>query len=165
MDYNKFKIKKNIWSLKGDYKIYDEHEHVQYYVKGENPFLRSKFSFCDSDDEVLFNIRRKLLSLRHTFYIAKDGIDVIKIVKTLGIRPKIFVEHLIDPDAFYVEGNIWGLNYKFYQGGEEFAMVSKDLWKLIDTYGVVVKQDADESLVLAVVTIINIIKDIQESRG
>lgn len=163
MNYNKYKIKKNMWSLKGDYRAYDEHDNELYHVEGQALSFNSKFRFLNSKGEELFKIRRKVFTFKPTFYISNDDQDILKIVKTFSFKPKIFVEYLAEQDAFYIEGNIWGNEFKFYKDSREFAYVTKDIWKMTDIYGVAVEEQEGESLILAVVVIINIIKDLEQA--
>lgn len=146
-------------SLKGDYRVYDESENEVYRAEGQTFSMSNKYIFQDSNGETIFEFRQKVLSLKPTFFITRDGQDILKIQKTFGFKPEIFVEYLLDTDAFYVSGNIWGSEYKFFKEGREFAYVAKDIWKLADTYGVAVEEGQDATIVLAVVVIIQIIKD------
>ena len=68
-------------------------------------------------------------------------------------------------DAFLVRGNFWGNEYRFYRDGEEFAYASKNIWNLTDEYGIAIHTDQEETLVLAVVVIINIIRGLRQSKG
>ena len=164
MSYRKFKIKKKIWSVKGHYQVFDEQDRLVYETRG-NSWMQSNFSFTDASGSEIFHLRRKMLSLRHTFFLSNGSEELFKVFKTFKLKPEIFVENLIDPDAFYIEGNLWASEFRFFREEEEFAFVSKDIWKLADTYGVAIKDGREEALILALVIIINIIKDIQQARG
>ncbi len=163
MSYKKFKIKKNMWSLKGNYHVVNEQDVEILHAEGKPLSLRKKYIVKNVEGEELFYIRQKLLTFQPTFFISKNGKDLFKIVKSFSFKPEIFVESLEDPDAFYVEGNFWGFEFKFFQDGREFAYVSKDIWKMTDTYGVAIEDGKDDQLILTVVIIINIIKDLESS--
>ena len=162
MEFKKFKITGKSFTLRGNYTIHDDNDKEVYTVKG-SPFLR-KFTMFNTLGEEVLQIRRKVFSLRFTYFIYKDDQQMFKIVRALGFRPSIFVESLIESDAFVMQGNVWDSEYAFYQEDKEFAYVSKKMWSLSGNYGVAIAQGWEEDIVLAMVIIIDVIRRTKNRR-
>ena len=90
---------------------------------------------------------------------------MFRIWRTFGLKAEIFVESLIENDAFVIQGNIWSSEFSFYRNDEEFAHVSRNIWKIPDVYGVAIEKNADHEIVLAMVIIIDLIKDRRKRRS
>jgi uncharacterized protein YxjI len=162
LSFKKFKIKEKVWSLRQDYRILDENDNLLYRTDGSKFSFKNKTVLLDASGEEIVRIEKKLLTMRPTYLIIKEGQPLFKIVKRFTLKPRIIVESLTDSDAFLVEGNLWGNEYRFVANDEEFAFVSKDIWKLADTYGIAMHPDSREDINLAVILIIDMIKDEQE---
>ena len=162
MSFKKFKIKEKVWSLRQDYQILDENDNLVYRTDGSKFSFKKKTVLFDSSDQEVIRIEKKLFTVRPTYLIIKDGVPLYKIVKRFTLKPRIIVESLTESDAFIVEGNLWGNEYRFVTEDEEFAFVSKDIWKLADTYGIAMHPDSREEINIAVILIIDMIKDEQE---
>ena len=156
MEFKKYKVKGKLFSIFGKYEIRDEHDHIVYTAKSN--FLQTKVPLIDDLGHEVLVIKRKLFALRYTYFIEKRGEPLFKVVKTLGLKPTVFIESLSQPDAFLVEGNIWGTEYAFYKEDEEFAYVSGKMFNLPGLYGVAIKDGEDKDAVLALVLIIDLIK-------
>ena len=156
MEFKKYKVKGKLFSIFGKYEISDENDHISYTAKSN--FFQTKVPLLDDLGHEVLTIRRKVLSLRYTYFIERDGAPLYKVVKTLGLKPTVFIESLSQPDAFLVEGNIWGTEYAFYKENEEFAYVSGKMFSLPGLYGVAIKEGEDPRIVLALVLIIDLIK-------
>ena len=162
MEFKKYKIKGKLFSLFGEYTITDESDRLCYTAK-TNLFQTKLTIFDDSGNEVLL-VRRKFFSFRYTFFIEKDGESIFKIWKTIAWKPEIFIESLVSPDAFLIQGNIWATEYAFYRENIEFAYVSHKLWNIRGVYGLAVKDGEDDAVVLALVLIIDLIKKAKRRR-
>lgn len=158
MTYAKFKIKRKIWSFKNSFQILDEDDQIVYQVTGNQFNPKTSYLLTDARNNECFSIRCKLWTIKNTFYISKDGQDVYKVKQSLGLKSELFVESLLEPDAFYVSGNLWGSEYKFIREDIEFAFVSKNVWKVVDTYGIAIDEKENIPLVLAIVIIIELIQ-------
>ena len=159
MSFVKYRIKERFLAFKRRYLLYDDQDREIGYVS-KHPFsLVKKATFYDLSDEVLFVISKKPFSFRPTYYIERRGEREMRIFRSLGFRPDIYVESLISSDAFMIQGNIWHSEYAFYKNDRGFAYVSRDIWKIPDSYGVAVDQTEDELIVLCMVIIIDLMID------
>ena len=162
MNFRKYKVKGKIFSLFGEYRISDQSDALCYSAKSN--FLRTSMSIRDEFGQEVLMIRRKFLSLRYTFFIEKDDKPIFKVWKTLSFKPQVYIESLIEPDAFEIQGNIWATEYAFYREGLEFAYVSHKIWDIRGVYGLAIKEEEDHSLVIALVLIIDMIKKANRRR-
>jgi uncharacterized protein YxjI len=156
MEFKKYKVKGKLFSIFGNYEISDENDHIVYTAKSN--FFQTMVPLIDELGHQVLMIRRKIFSLRYTYFIEINGEPLYKVVKTLGLKPTVYIESLSRPDAFLIEGNIWGTEYAFYKENEEFAYVSGKMFNLPGLYGVAIKEGEDTHIVLALVLIIDLIK-------
>ena len=158
MAYNKYKIKENFFSFTPRYTITDEEERlIGTANKHAFSFRKQITLFNDSDTEVS-SIYKELFSFRRTYYIHKNGKRQFKIFKTFSLKPRIYVESLIHPEAFLIQGDIWSSEFAFYRDGIEFAYVSRNIWQIRDAYMAAIKEEEDQFLILAVVVVIDLLR-------
>lgn len=163
MGYKKFKVKEKLWSWSGEFTIYDDREMIAYTVKGKKFSWTKLMTFYDWEENYLFTIRRRLFTLRPTFIIEREEEEICRIVKRITIKPRIEVDFAQPGHNLVIEGNLWGNEYRFFKNDVEFAFVSKDIWKLAGSYGVAVEDAEDADIVLAIVVVIELMKDAQRA--
>ncbi len=165
MSFNKFQIKEHFLKFTPRYTISDEHGYLIATVN-KHPFsLSKKATYLDENGLEKLTIHKKKFSFRRTYFIHKNDQIICRIWKTFGFRPEIFVESLVEPDAFVIEGNILRSEYSFFKNDTEFAHVSRNIWKIPDQYGVAIKKDEDQDIVLAMVIIIDLIQESRRRRS
>lgn len=156
----KFQIEEKIFKFPKKYIINDDRGNLSYYAVGKVFSPWDETTFYDSFDEEIFKFKRKIFSWKTTFFILKDGKPVYKMfAKLVEVRPTMYVESLTESDAFFIEGDLLRKEYNFYREEKKFASVSKEFFSLADIYGVEVNDNEDVQLVLAVVVIIDLIRD------
>lgn len=166
MSFLKYRIVERFMRFKKRFLITDEEDRLIGYVS-KHPFsLRKKATLFDESDIPRLIIYKKPFSFRSTYFIEKEEQRIFRVFKTIGFRASIFVESLIAPDAFMIQGNIWYSEYAFYKNDQEFAHVSRDIWKIPDNYGVAIKEDEeDHLLILALVIVIDLIHDSRKKKS
>lgn len=165
MNFIKYKVKQKIFSFNPRYIISDADDRLVATVSLKPFSFSQRATLYNESGEVVYQLSRKPFSFRSTYFITKDGRQFFRIFKTFGFKPKIFVEALEKPDAFMIQGNIWHSEYSFYKNDKEFAYVSRDLWKLADTYGVAIKEDEDHYLILSMAIVIALINHRRKQRS
>jgi uncharacterized protein YxjI len=120
-------------------------------VDGKALRIRNTLVLETPDGEEVFTNQKKLLSIRDTMEIERDGRAVATVKKALMTplrdRFSIEVEHGEDMEA---KGNIVDHEYKIERGGENVAEVSKRWFRMRDTYGIEIAETQDDALILAV---------------
>jgi len=158
-DFRKYKIKHNPFSFKHRYVITDEDELLIAEAKTNLFSSRFKTTIYDDFGDQVMRIRKKLFSFKRTFFIDIAGEPKYRIQRTFSFKPKIFVDALDEPDAFMVQGDIWGSEYAFYKDGEEFAFVSKKMWSFKGVYGIAVREGHDHMPVIALVIVLSLMRN------
>ncbi len=162
MDFKKYKVRGRLFTFVAQYSITDEEDQLCFSAKSN--FIQTRMPVNNSLGEEVLTIKRKWFSLRYTYFIEKEGVPVFKVWKSLTLKPRIFIESLVEPDAFLVQGNIWATEYAFYRGDKEFAFVSHKLFNIRGLYGVAIKPEESHEIVLALVLIIDLIKKARRRR-
>ena len=132
-----------------DYWIEDDSGAKVYKVNGKVARIRDTWVLEDARGEEVSRIRERKLSVRDAIKIEYGGREA-KVKKALvGIRDRFHVE-VEDGEDLRVKGNIVDHEYEIERDGDTIAEVSKKWFRVRDTYGVDVLDDADSVLVLSV---------------
>jgi uncharacterized protein YxjI len=158
-------IRQKIISITDNFTIRTPDGTDVYNVKGRLISIGDKLVLCEThgDDRVV--IKEKLLRVRPTYRITRNGQTLATINKRLLTvmrdRFKVNVPH--EPEL-EITGNIWAHEYRFLRQGKEVAHVSKAWISLTDRYGVQVNDDEDTLLYLACAIVIDMISHNTASR-
>ncbi len=144
----KLYFKQRLFSWLDDYDIFDENGNPVFMVKG-----RLSIGHCleiyDQNEVSIGMIQEKVFTFLPKFEIYKQGVFVGEVRKELTFLKDQFT---IDYNEWYVEGDYFDWDYCIYQGNERIATVSKELFRLTDTYVLDVK-DASNALDVVLVTL------------
>lgn len=151
-----------------DWWIEDERGTKVFLVDGKAMRLRDTFELKDARGRVLIDIRRKLLSLRDTMLIERDGEPLATVRrKRLSLLRNHFRVILADGSTVLdVSGRVLDREFVVEYEGELLAVISRRWLTLRDSYGVdVVREDADPALLIAVtVCVIHLAEKEREER-
>lgn len=163
MAFYEYKIKEHFLSFNPRYTITDDRGQVVGQVEKHafSPHKRATV-YNDLEQEVA-EIHKKLFSFQRTYYIHKSGIPHFRIFKTFGLKPRIYVESLTKPEAFYIQGDIWSTEYAFYRENKEFAYVSRKAWKIKDAYLAAIEEDEDQYLILTIIIVLDFLRKSRKS--
>jgi uncharacterized protein YxjI len=153
----RYVMKQKFWSWGDDFMIRDERGNDVFLVDGRAFSWGDKLSFQDmAGNEVAF-IRQKLLSWGPTYEIESRGrlLAVVKKELFTFFRCKFTVD-VPGPDDLEARGDFLDHEYSFERGGQTVANVSKQWFKLTDTYGVEI-EGADDVLILASAVVIDMV--------
>jgi uncharacterized protein YxjI len=102
----------------------------------------------------------KVMRIKDTYSIYRKG-NVLATVKKALITPRHqrFDVHVAGGENMEVQGNIAEHEYAFYEGRNKRAEVSKKWFRVADTYGVDIVPGADDSLILAITVVIDMMVD------
>ncbi len=134
-----------------DYWIEDDNGNKAYLVDGKAMRLRDTWELKDAQGRVLVDIHQKMLALRDTMVIERDGEPLARIKrKRLSLLRNHYRVALADGNELDVSGKILDREFAIEYDGELLAVVSRRWLTLRDTYGVdVVRDDADPALLIA----------------
>jgi len=148
----RYLVRDRILGFGDDYWIEDEHGEKAFLVDGKAMRLRDTFELKDPEGRVLIDIREKMLALRDTLLIERDGEALASIRrKRLSLLRNHYRVILVDGTELDVSGKILDREFAIEYDGELLAVISRRWLHLRDTYGVdVVREDADPALLIAV---------------
>lgn len=144
----KFRMREDLISFGDDYWIEDEQGDKAFRVNGKALRMRDTWVLEDADGREVATIEEHRLG-RDKIVIQMGGRTVTVKKALVGIRDRFHVEVELGHDL-KVHGNIADHEYDVDRDGDKIAEVSKKWFRVRDTYGVEVKDDADSVLVLAV---------------
>jgi uncharacterized protein YxjI len=104
----------------------------------------------------VFTIQKKIVSIRDTMEIERDGRGVATVTKALlaPLRERFSID-VADGGDMEASGNIVDHEYSIERGGDQVAEVSKRWLNMRDTYGIEIAEDEDDALILAVTVCID----------
>jgi len=149
-DKRKFQMRQKLMAIGDDYWIEDESGNKAFKVDGKAMRMRDTWVLEDVNGADVATIQEKKLSIRDKIKIELAGGREATVKKAMvGIRDRFIVEVDGGKDL-KVHGNIVDHEYDIDRDGDKIAEVSKQWFRMRDTYGVEVEHDADTVLVLAV---------------
>jgi uncharacterized protein YxjI len=145
----RFQMREDLISIGDDYWIEDEAGHRAFHVDGKVARLRDTWILKDIAGNEVAHIREKKLTVRDTIKIEVGGREATVKKALVGIRDRFHVEVQLGDDL-KVKGNVVDHEYKIERNGDKIAEVSKKWFRVRETYGVEIEDEADAALVLAV---------------
>ena len=152
-----YRMRQRLLSIGDDYWIEDDAGHRAFKVNGKALRLRETLDFEDAHGTRLLRIQQRALRLRETMKIEDAEGRTVATVKKALIAPlrermTVSVEHGEDLD---VRGNLFDHEYSIDAGGHTVADVSKQWFRIADTYGVRIAPGENEVLLLAITAAID----------
>ncbi len=153
----RYVIREKLLCLGDDFRIQDAAGRDVFFVDGRAfNLLREKLSFQDVDGKELAFIREKLIALRKTYEIYREGKRVAAVRKDLfDFFSCQFTVDVPGPNDYRAKGNFLQHHYVFERGGRIVAEVSKRWLTVRDTYGVDIQEGEDDLLILASAVVID----------
>ena len=142
----RFLVRERLFAIGDDYWIEDERRAARSsWSTARRMRLRDTFELKDADGRVLVELRQKLISLRDTMLIERDGEELATIKrKRLSLLRNHYRVTLVDGTELDVSGKILDREFAIEYDGELLAQISRRWLTVRDTYGVdVVREDAD----------------------
>jgi uncharacterized protein YxjI len=146
----KFMMRERMFSIGDDFWIEDETGRRVFLVDGKALRLRQTFELKGPDGEILAIIRKKIVSVRDTMIVERDGETVAKVHKKLfsPLRHKMVIE-LAGGQEWTATGDIIEKNYLIESDEGPVAQTSRKWFRIRDTYGIEIDHP-DVPLVLSV---------------
>jgi uncharacterized protein YxjI len=153
----RYLVQERIFSFKADFWIEDENGNRVFFVDGKALSLRETFELRDASGELRALIRKKMFAVRDTMEI-EDGNGVIA-----KIRPAFFspFKHryeidLADGSRLEAVGNFADKDWELLaEGNQVIGRISRQWFRIRDTYGVEVAPGADDAVIIAIAVCID----------
>jgi len=153
----RYQMHQRMMSIGDDYVIENERGEPVYKLDGKALRIRKTIVFKDMDDRELAKIQERLWHIKDTMEIEGPEGNRIAIVKKALFTPwrERWVIKVEDGQDLRVEGDILDHEYRIERDGTTVAEISKQWFKIRDTYGVEVAPGEDDILILAVAAVLD----------
>ncbi len=153
----RYLVQERIFSFTADFWIEDEAGNRVFFVDGKALSLRETFELKDANGDLLIVIRKRFFSVRETMEIE----DRNRVIAT--VRPAFFspLRHRYDVDLadgsrLEAVGNFVDKDWELLDGdGQTVGRISRQWFRIRDTYGVEVAPGMDDPLVIAIAVCID----------
>ncbi|MER6197742.1 LURP-one-related family protein [Streptomyces sp. NPDC001586] len=148
----KYLVRDKVLAIGDDYWIEDEDGRHAFLVDGKALRVRDTLELKDPDGMILITLREKMLSFRDAMTLERDEqrLAVIR-RKRFSLLRNHFRVTMAEGTELDVSGRILDREFKVEYDGELLALVSRQWYRLRETYAVdVVREDADAALLIAV---------------
>ncbi|MFB7177601.1 LURP-one-related/scramblase family protein [Streptomyces sp. NPDC056257] len=157
----KYLVRDKVLAIGDDYWIEDEDGRHAFLVDGKALRVRDTLELKDPDGLILITLREKMLGFRDAMTLERGGhlpavaggerrLAVIR-RKRFSLLRNHFRVTMAEGTELDVSGRILDREFKVEYDGELLALVSRQWYRLRETYAVdVVREDADAALLVAV---------------
>ncbi|MEW1644351.1 MULTISPECIES: LURP-one-related family protein [unclassified Streptomyces] len=148
----RFLVRDRLLGFGEDYWIEDQNGNKVFLVDGKAMRIRDTFELKDTHGRVLIDFHKKMLALRDTMVIERDGEPLATIKhKRFSLLRNHYRVSLVDGTELDVSGKILDREFGVDYDGELLAQISRRWLHIRETYGVdIVREDADAPLLIAV---------------
>ena len=153
----RYLVQERIFSLTTDFWIEDEAGNRVFFVDGKALSLRETFELKDAHGNLLIAIRKRFFSMRETMDI-EDGNGVIATVRQAFFSPlrHRYNVDLADGSQLEAVGNFVDKDWELLDGdGQTVGRISRQWFRIRDTYGVEVEPGAYDPLIIAIAVCID----------
>lgn len=161
----RYVIRERFFHLGEDSDITDEQGRPVYHVDGKVLSLHNTLIVKDLTGTEVARVERKLLALRPTYHITRQGQEIAEVRKKL-FSPFVdrFTIDIPGPDDLSMTGSILEHEYTITRADQVVATVSKRWLSITETYGVDIASGEDDLLILTSVLALDLAED-REHRG
>jgi uncharacterized protein YxjI len=159
MAMRKFQMRAKALSIGDDYWIEDENGNKAFKVNGKAARVRDTWVLEDAAGKEVALIREKKLSIRDAIKIEFGDREATVRKAMIGFRDRFQVE-IEGGGELKVKGKIGDHEYKIERDGDKVAEVSKKWFRVRDTYGVEVEDEAYAVLVLCVTVAVDALSEV-----
>ncbi|MEM6347193.1 MAG: LURP-one-related family protein [Bacteroidota bacterium] len=152
-----YQLKRKIWSFNKSYDIFDEAGDTVFQVVGKPFSWGNKLSLLNIDGEEILKIKQTMAAWKATYELIEGDMLVAILEKEFSWFKRRFTLDIPGPNDYTIKGDFWAHEFTFERSGETVARVSKDIFKMSDTYGVRIREEEDHELILATVVVVNLI--------
>jgi uncharacterized protein YxjI len=162
----RYLVQERIFSFTNDFWIEDENGNRAFLVDGKALSLRETFELSDAAGNLRAVIRKKMFSFRDAMSI-EDASGVIATVRPALFSPfrHRYEIDLADGSRLEAVGSFVDKDWQLVTGDNQVvAQISRQWFRIRDTYGVDVAPGTDDAVILAIAVCIDRIHE-DEERG
>jgi uncharacterized protein YxjI len=147
----RYQVKEKVFAVGTDFWVTDEQDNKAFLVDGKVLHIRQTLELKDPSGAVLATIRKKLVAIRETMEIERDGAPAATVHKVLvsPLRHRYVID-IAGGDELEAVGNLVDKEFEIRDGGQVLARVSRAWFRIRDTYGVDVAPGQDDVLMIAI---------------
>jgi uncharacterized protein YxjI len=159
----RYLVRERIFSFTEDFWITDENGAEVFFVDGKALRLRETFELKDRAGNVLTTIRKRLLAMRDTMDIESGG-GVVATVRKAFFSPlqHRYLVDLADGTQLEAVGNFADKEWEIAGPGGVIGRISRQWFRIRDTYGVEVAPGENDALVISIAVCIDRIHEDEE---
>ncbi|MFD9405734.1 LURP-one-related/scramblase family protein [Streptomyces sp. NPDC059989] len=148
----KYLVRDKMLAIGDDYWIEDEEGRHAFLVDGKALRFRDTLELKDPDGRILITLREKLFGFRDAMTLERDELRLAVIRrKRLSLLRNHYRVTLVEGTELDVSGRILDREFKVEYEGELLALISRQWYRIRETYAVdVIRDDADAALLIAV---------------
>lgn len=164
---NTLYIKQKVFKITDHYPVYDENHNEVFNVVETFRFFNKKWDISSNGRHVC-SVNKKPLHFLPTYTVEYANNISYNVKQRLSLlRKKINVNANTDAvDDLFLKGDFFDLNFSLYdQSGKKLATINKKLIAWGDTYELRVFDERYTSLFLALVIVVDNIKDTEEANN
>lgn len=148
-------IKQKMFSLSGKFSVTDAAQQDEYFVEGSFLQVPKTFTIFDKERNEVAHITKKIFSLLPKFFVEVDGREILTIKKELSLfKGRYTIEHA----EIEMRGDWWDMNFSVYHQHQLIGDVHKKWFSWGDQYEVTVREEAFETILIALVVAIDCVK-------
>ena len=162
----RYRLRQKIWAIRDRFVIRSAFDEEFFVVEGEFWTIGKKLTLSDMNGRVLVRIEQKILSIRPTFFIYRDGAPTVRIRRMLWpiFKPRYEVE-VPGQKTIVAKGSFWMYEFKFRRGRTQIGTVSKKVFSWADSYCLDLREEEDQLLLLAATVVIDLINHASANSG
>lgn len=148
----KYLVRDKVLALGDDYWIEDQDGRHAFLVDGKALRLRDTLELKDPNGQILITLREKWFAFRDAMTLERDDrrLAVIR-RKRLSLLRNHYLVTLNEGTELDISGRILDREFKVEYDGELLALISRQWYRVRETYAVdVIREDADAALLIAV---------------
>jgi uncharacterized protein YxjI len=163
----RYLVQERLFSFTADFWIEDEAGNQAFLVDSSGPFSREAFTLRDVNGLVRALIRRKAFSWRETLRIEDgSGREAASVRQAFALFKQRYEITLGDGSELEATGNFGGKDFEIVGlDGTLYGQMSRERWRMRDTYWVDVPDGPDPALVIAMAICIDRIHHDSEQSG
>jgi uncharacterized protein YxjI len=141
------------------------------FYEGEKLLYTAESKFWLRGYKVFAVLGNQVMDISRPFNLFKTIIKVSAGEKELATLTKKFtfmkseIEIETSEGAFFLEGNAWDTDFTIIKGDEEIAKISRKTFRSKDKYGIAVREDIDNKLIVGIIMGIEFIIQIKRARN
>lgn len=149
-EWDRYKMTQRLVSIGDDYVVENQAGVPVFEVDGSALRLRETLKMTDLGTGDQYRIQERVARARETMTVEKNGERAATVHKAAvsPIRDRFSVSVPGMPNILVV-GNVLDYEYRMVRDGERIAEISKDWFRLRDSYGIEVAPETDTGLLIA----------------